>query len=330
MNKMEPLTNKTFVVMRKELLDVRRNKFLLVLLAFTLFTVLVSIVVSALGFRVKLDAYNNYAKALHLSGNFVTPAPPQLFPLQLLRGSIEYLEILGALFAIVMGYGVIAKEKQKATIGLIFTRPVGRHQVANGKVLALAWIWFLAVTMIFAVVGGVVALVSHAPLHAIDFYRLILSAVVSWIYLVLWSALAMGLASVTQELSVGLIISIVLWLCVVLILPQIGDTMDPDNQVPGGLFNSLQISRTHQQAVLANFAGFDKVRNGIEVSSITKHYERSTFAYLGIKDKFNQKPLGFALAGTLPNLISLIVASLSVLLFAILTTTRKKLLRRKL
>ena len=114
----------------------------------------------------------------------------------------------------------------------------------------------------------------------------------------------------------------------VLILPQIGDTMDPNNQVPGGLFNSLQISKKNELAVLANFAGFDKVRNGIEVSSITKHYERSTFAYLGIKDKFNQKPIGFAFVGTLPNLISLIFASFGVILFAALTTTRKKLLRR--
>ena len=104
--------------------------------------------------------------------------------------------------------------------------------------------------------------------------------------------------------------------------------MDPDNQVPGGLFNSLQISKKNEQAVLANFAGFDKVRNGIEVSSITKHFERSTFAYLGIKDKFNQKPISFAFVGTLPNLLSLLFSSLGLMLFAVLTTTRKKLLRR--
>lgn len=138
----------------------------------------------------------------------------------------------------------------------------------------------------------------------------------------------MGLASLNRELGISLVISIVLWLSVVLILPQIGDTMDPDNQVPGGLFYSLQIDKKNELAVLANFAGFDRVRNGIEVSSITKHYERSAFAYLGIKDKFNQKPVGFAFIGTLPNLLSLIFGAMGVILFAILSTTRKKLLRR--
>ena len=320
--------NKTLVIMRKELLDVRRNKFLLVLLAFTLFAVLVSIMVSALDFRVKIEAYNNYAKALRQSGSSIIPAPPQLFPLQLLRGSIEYIEILGALFAIVIGYGMIAKEKQKATLGLIFTRPVGRNQVAMGKILALAWTWFIGVLTIFLVVTAVVAIVGSSPLHAIDIYRLAISAALSWLYLLLWSALAMGLAAYTRELGISLIVAIVLWLSVVLILPQIGDTMDPDNQIPGGLFHSLQISKKNEVAVLANFAGFDKVRNGIEVSSITKHYERSIFAYLGIKDKFNQKPIGFAFSGTLPNLLSLIMGSFGVILFTILTTTRKRLLRR--
>ena len=320
--------NNTFVIMRKELLDIRRNRFLILLLLFILVAVLVSILVSALDFRVKIDAFNSYAAALHQAGSTVVPAPPQLFVLQLLRGSIEYVEILGALFAIVLGYGMVAKEKQKATLGLIFTRPVGRYQLAYGKLLALALTWLVAVFATFTLITAVVAMVGNSPLHQIDMNRLLISAALSWIYLLLWSALAMGLASFTRELGISLVVSIVLWLSVVLILPQIGDTMDPDNQVPGGLFNSLQISKKNELAVQANFAGFDKVRNGIEVSSITKHYERSTFAYLGIKDKFNQKPISYALIGTLPNLLSLIFGSLGVILFAILTTTRKKLLRR--
>lgn len=320
--------NNALVIMRKELLEVRRNRFFHLLLVFILVAVLISILVSALDFRVKIDAYNNYVSALHRAGSTIMPAPPQLFPLQLLRGSIEYLEILGALFAIVLGYGMVAKEKQRATLGLIFTRPVGMYQLASGKLLALAVTWLVAVTTIFVLIAGVVAIVGSSSLHLIDINRLLISAFLSWIYLLAWSALAMGLAAYTRELGISLVVAIVLWLSVVLILPQIGDTMDPDNQVPGGLFNSLQISKKNEQAVLANFAGFDKVRNGIEVSSITKHFERSTFAYLGIKDKFNQKPISFAFVGTLPNLLSLLFSSLGLMLFAVLTTTRKKLLRR--
>jgi ABC-2 type transport system permease protein len=316
------------VIARKELLDLRRNRFLLAVLGFILVAVVISVVVSATQFGAKLDAYNAYVDALRAAGNATTPAAPQLFPLQLLRGSIEYLEILGALFAIVMGYGMIAKEKQRATLQLIYSRPIGRYSLPAGKLLALAVAWLIAVAVIFSAVTATVAIVGHAQFAFIDVQRLFIAGATAWGYLLLWSALALGLASTTKRLSTALIIALVLWLTVVLILPQIGDTMDPDNQVPGGLFKSLAVAKPDEKAVLANFAGFDTVRNGLEVSSITKHYERFTFAVLGIKDQYNQQPLATVWTGTWNNAISLWLAAFAALGFAILTTTRTKLLRR--
>lgn len=320
--------NNTLVIMRKELLDIRRNRFLLLLLSFVLVAVLVSILVSSLDFRTKLDAYNKYAAALQQANNGLVPAPPKLFPLQLLQGSIEYLEILGALFAIVLGYGMVAKEKQRATLGLIFTRPVARFQLAYGKLLALAITWLVAVLTIFLVLSLVLTVVANSPLHLIDAYRLLMGAGASWLYLLLWSALAMGLASFTRQLGISLVASIVLWLSIVLILPQIGDTMDPDNQVPGGLFYSLQINKKNEHAVLAHFSTFESLRNGVEVSSVTKDFERTTFAYLGIKPKFNQKPIGYAFKGTIQYSLTLLFGTIGVIFFALRTTTRRRLLRR--
>lgn len=318
----------TLVIARKELLDVRRNRFLLAVLAFVLVAVVISVVVSSTQFGAKLDAYNTYLDALRAAGNTTAPAAPQLFPLQLLRGSIEYLEILGALFAIVMGYGMIAKEKQRATLQLIYSRPIGRFSLPAGKLLALAVAWLIAVVVIFGAVTATVAIVGHAQFAFIDAQRLLIAGATAWGYLLVWSALALGLAATTKRLSTALIVALVLWLTVVLILPQIGDTMDPDNQVPGGLFKSLAIAKPDEKAVLANFTGFDSARNGLEVSSITKHYERFTFAVLGIKDQYNQQPLAAVWTGTWNNAISLWLAAFAALGFALLTTTRTKLLRR--
>ncbi len=318
----------TATIAGKELLDLRRNRFLLAVLGFVLLAVVISVVVSATGFRVKLDDYNTYVDALRASGSTVTAAAPQLFGLQMLRGSIEYLEILGALFAIVLGYGSIAKEKQRATLALIYSRPIGAHSLVAGKLLALAVVWLVAVTVIFATVTATVLIVGHAPLAGIDAARLAVAAATSWAYLVMWSALALGLASSTRRLSTALIIALVLWLTVVLILPQIGDTMDPDNQIPGGLFKSLQVAKPDEKAVLAHFTGFDTARNGLEVASLTKNYERFTFAFLGIKDAYNQQPLAVAWAGVWNNGITVWLAAALSLTFATLTTTRRNLLRR--
>jgi ABC-2 type transport system permease protein len=191
------------VIARKELLDLRRNRFLLAILGFVLVAVVISVVVSATQFGAKLDAYNTYLDALHAAGNTTTPAAPQLFPLQLLRGSIEYLEILGALFAIVMGYGMIAKEKQRATLQLIYSRPIGRFSLPAGKLLALAVAWLIAVGVIFGAVTAIVAIVGHAQFAFIDAQRLLIAAATAWGYLLLWSALALGLAATTLRLGVA-------------------------------------------------------------------------------------------------------------------------------
>jgi len=90
----------------------------------------------------------------------------------------------------------------------------------------------------------------------------------------------------------------------VLILPQVGDTMDPDNQVPGGFFNSMHLTKPQEKQVMANFKNYETIRNSIEQLSITKHYERASFALLGIKKEFNAIPLANILSSQWVNLMS--------------------------
>jgi ABC-2 type transport system permease protein len=316
------------VVARKELVDIRRNRFLAVLVAFLVIAVTLSTVVAATAFRGALADYEAYLEALRSSGSSVTPAAPKLFPLQLLRGGIEYVELIGALFAVVLGYGTVAKERQRGTTELLFSRPIGRFTVAGGKILALAVSWLIAVGLVFLVVSGVVLAVGNASLDLVDVERLALAAVASWLYLLLWSCVAMALASLGRRPVTGLLAALVIWLGLVLIVPQVGDTMDPDNQVPGGLFVSLQIAKDDERAVLAHFAGFEAARNGLEVSSVTKHFERAAFAYLGIKETYNQQPIGRVWSATLVNILALTGATALAVLAAAGTTTRRALLRR--
>lgn len=315
-------------IARKELLDMRRNKFLIGALVFVLLAAIVSVIVAAGQFRVSFDEYNAYVAALSAQDAAAAPPAPQLFPLQLLRGSIEYLEILGALFAIILGYTAIARERQRATLQLIGTRPVGRFAIPAGKLMALGVAWAIAVLVIYSSVGVVVLNVGHATFSGLDLARIVIAAAMSWVYVMTWSALTLGLASLLGRPGAALIIALTLWLAVVLLLPQIGDTMDPDNQIPGGLFASLQVAKPAEQAVLAHFTAFDTARNALEVSSVTKHFERLSFAYLGIKDQFNQQSLSFVWSGIWNNVVSVWGAFLLALAFALSATTRKSLMKK--
>ena len=79
---------------------------------------------------------------------------------------------------------------------------------------------------------------------------------------------------------------------------------------------------------MAHFAGFDGIRNGIEVSSITKHTERLSFAFLGIKDQYNQQPLGAVWADMWPYALTLFSATIAAVSLAAVTTTRGTLQRK--
>lgn len=312
----------------KELLDLRRDPLLIILIGFLSVAVVISVLVGAADFRIQLDAYNQYAQQLANSGSGTPAAPPQLFPLQLLRGGVEYIEILGALFAVVLGYGTVAKEKHRGTLQLMLTRPIGRFAIAGGKLLGLSVVWLVVVAFLTVVSIITISTVGGASLTWHDLIRVVIAAMLAWVYLMFWSALAIALTVLSRHLSTGLIVGLVVWLVIVLILPQIGDTMDPDNQVPGGLFASLQIKKADELAVMAHFTWFDDIRNGIEVSSIEKHFERLTFGFLGIKEQYNQQPLAYIWGDLFPYAITLAVATLASAFFALVATTRRMLQRK--
>ncbi|MCB5283360.1 MAG: ABC transporter permease subunit [Arthrobacter sp.] len=312
----------------KELRDLSRNRSVQLLIAFLAVVVVLSVLVAAADFRTKTADYTSYLQALKASGGAVNAPPPDLFPLQMLRAGMEYLEIVGSLFAVILGYGLIAKEKNNGTLELLFTRPLGRYSFAAGKILAALIIWTAVTTALFAVITATLLIAGNAPLTGTDLIRLIIAAAHTTIYLTLWSLAALALAALTRAPGTGLILALVLWLVVVLIIPQIGDTMDPDNQIPGGLFASLQIDKAHEHAVMANFTGYETSRDLIEQTSLTKQYERPLFAWLGIKNQYNQQSPAFVWAGTFNHTLWLLAGFAAAVTAALLAGTRDKLLRK--
>ncbi len=320
--------NSISVFAGKELLDLRRNKVMWVLTASLAIAVLISVVVASLDFRTQMAAYDLYVNQLKASGSTVIPAAPQLFPLQMLRGGFEYIEIIGALFAVVVGYGTIARERFRGTMHLILSRDIGRVSFAGGKLLGIGVFWAVIVGAIVAVAAVSVSVVGTASLTGGDAFRLLIAGSVSWVYLMFWSAVAAGLTALMRRPSSALILALGLWLFVVLIVPQIGDTMDPDNQVPGGLFKALAIQKSDEVAVLAHFSTFESARNALEVTSVSKLFERIAFAFVGIKDKYNQQGFAFIWYAMSRYTWSILAMTVSATVFSLVASTRTNLLRK--
>jgi ABC-type transport system involved in multi-copper enzyme maturation permease subunit len=315
------------VLCRKELKDLSRSRAIAMLLVFLSAVILLSVLVAAADYRVKLAEYTAYADALKAAGGSPSP-PPNLFPLQMLRAGIEYLEIVGSLFAVILGYGLVAKEKGSNTLQLLFTRPLGKHAFAGGKILATVIVWLVVVVALFAVVALAVLLAGGAQLGGQDFLRLAIAAAHTWVYFIMWSLLALTLASLTRQPASGLVLALVLWLVIVLVIPQIGDTMDPDNQIPGGLFTSLHIDMATEKSLMTQFASYETGRDLVEQTSTTKQYERAVLAYLGAKAEYSQLSLGAVWAATFHNSLLLLATSVFAVAAAFLATTRETLLRK--
>jgi ABC-2 type transport system permease protein len=119
----------------------------------------------------------------------------------------------------------------------------------------------------------------------------------------------------------GLVAALGIWLVVVLVLPQIGDTLDADNQVPGGLFSALTLNKPQEVEILTHFGTYEHIRTGIEEASFAKHYERFSFAMTDVADKYRGFSLG-RLLGEKRNDIGWLVAYPTVMGWALVRSIR--------
>ena len=309
---MNKYMNQIITIAKKEFKDAVRNKVFITFLIFLLGLTAISIYVGSVNYQAKVSLFEKTYAQLIASGQPAdTLVKPEFFPLQLLRATIEYLEIIGAVLAISLGYLSIAKEKGNNTLPLIFTRPISRKKYYIGKMLgnmaliiSISGILFIFTSLLIRFVGGI-------NLNGLEMTKILLTAVATVLYLFIFFSLSALLAIVVKHPSNALIFSFVFWLLFVLIVPQIGDTMDTDNQVPGGFFNAIHMNKEQSNIILKNFSTYEYLRNATEEISITKHYERLIFAFLGIKDMYNGKSLNFIFKDRLQD-IDLMVAFLLI------------------
>ncbi len=282
--------NPVITIAKKEYLDAIKNKLFLILALFLIVLTVISIIVASFDFQSKVADYNISVQILKNAGKAAEIPPiPELYPLTMLRGVMDYLEIIGAIIGIILGYLSVAKEKGKKTLQLILSRPIKRSAIISGKIagnsLLLLTVLLIVGIFIYFITWGL-GKVIFLP---VEFLKLLFTLFLSYLYMLFFYCLSFALSISIKSLPNALIIIFAIWLIFVLIIPQIGDTMDPDNQIPGGFFQSMHIAKLQEKEILAKFSTYETTRNAIEESSVTKRYERTSFALLGIKPEYNGK-----------------------------------------
>lgn len=278
----------------KEIRDARRTCILFLLTSFLLLAAMVSLTVSAIVMHTEFATYNEARDFLLSVGKSTEElVPPAFFPMKLLRGFIEHVEIIGAVLGIVLGYRAAAVERGHSTLALIMTRPLSQSVFLGGKLSGNAALIAFGLAVPFAVGTATLTLISGVGLGASEYFRIFLVFIAATSYVICFFMFCFILALRFKNLTTALLVSFAIWLSLVLIAPQIGDTLDPDNQVAGGVFKSLGIAKPLEKEILKSFGTYETIRDSIEQTSPAKHLERLSFAILGVKDTYNGKPLNF-------------------------------------
>ena len=307
-----------YTIAEKEIQDSLRSYIVVAVAGFMLLAALIALGVSAVALHGDVVAYEE-AKAVLLSlGKSVDElVPPAYFPLRLMRGFIEQTEIIGAVLGIVLGYRAAAMERGRNTLALLMTRPLRQSTFLGGKLLGN--LVLIAVSLALAFLLGTISIivVGGVPLAGVELLKIFLSLIAAVFYTSSFFVLGFFLSLHVRRLPHALLYAFAIWLAFVLVSPQIGDTLDPDNQVSGGVFKKLNIAKPQEKQILLSFSSYETTRNAIEEASPAKHFERITFALLGIKETYNGMAVGAIIADRLRDPVALffILAGLVALLF---------------
>lgn len=276
----------------KDLADARRTRLLLVLSGFLTLAGLVSLAVAAAAQKADYLAYIEARDLLISLGKPIADlVEPKFFPLKLMRGFIEHIEIIGGIIGIVLGYRAAAVERGNATLQLVLTRPLSHAQFILGKLLGNGIVIAAGLSATFLIASLTLYAIGGIGLGFDSYGRLGITLMAATLYVGIFFMLGLLFALTFRKLPSALLAAFAVWLALVLVAPQIGDTLDPDNQVAGGIFRTLNIAKPQEIEILKTFATYETVRDGIEQASPAKHFERLSFAILGIKDTYLGMPV---------------------------------------
>jgi ABC-2 type transport system permease protein len=316
--------NTTFKIARKEITDALRNKLFLITLGLLLLLAIVSITLEALQVRATMIDYTNSVEFLKSMGKTELPPKPSLNPLAASKGFVNYLGMIGALLAMILGNHAIVKERRSGTLKLLLSRPVYRDSLLNGKLLGNLGL-LASISLLVGIITYITLLfVGNISLTGDEIERMIFFFIMSFLYMAVFLVLAVALSLLSPNGNKALLITIIVWLVFAFVFPQIGDTMDMDNQLPGGFFAQMGMTRDQEHKVLANFKFYETLRDSIEEMSPTKHYERVSFALLNVKPGFEKNTAAEVLQLKWINMVGLIAPSLLLCLLSYMVFLRRE------
>jgi ABC-2 type transport system permease protein len=257
-------------VARQEIRSANRERLAIALLLVFLGMALASAVIGWSSHRTVMNVYN--ATVLQMGRDVPNPFA-NTSALDVVKNTVIYIVLIGALLAIVVGVRAGVRDRKARVTDLILSRPIGPRSYLLGKLLgAQAW---MGIVLFAALIASwfSVWVISGAPLSLAATALLLGFFALAWVFLLPFSVMGMIAGSKSRHESTALLIPILLWVAITFVVPQLGTA-----QNPSALLNPVP-------AVATTTDLFFRVNHLVlQPISITEHFKHASGAILHLRD----------------------------------------------
>jgi ABC-2 type transport system permease protein len=233
--------HKVIIIATKEIRTALRSKLFLTITLLFLGLSILSVSIGSVTKEAEMRIYNETVASLQAAGSSAIPNPPEIHTLTILSNLTEYVAIVGAILAIVLGYNSIISEKEAACLPLILSRPIYRDQVFTGKWLGNAGL--IAALLIFVFLFNLILLILISGLMPTlaQVLRLLGLVGLAYLYMLIFLSFSMLLSTRLNNAATAFLVSLVFWLLLSFVIPQMADTQMLNSSVVNSINGVIKL-----------------------------------------------------------------------------------------
>lgn len=246
--------NAALTIARKEFRAAFRNRIFITITVLFLGLSILSVYIGSTTKHAEMRIYNETIAQLQAQGAAVLPAAPEIHTLTILANLIEYVSMVGAILAVILGYNTLIEEKESGSLKLILSRPVFRDQLILGKLLGngaviavLLGIVFVFNLVLLVLVGGIMPTLGEVT-------RLLIFMFMAFSYMLIFLSLAILLSIRMRDSATVFLIALVVWTVFSFVIPQMAETFMVNSNVINGI--SGAVNQLPQDTVLSQAVNF--------------------------------------------------------------------------
>ncbi|MCB0208963.1 MAG: ABC transporter permease [Anaerolineae bacterium] len=217
--------NAVAIIARKEFQTAFRNRLFITIAVLFLAMSILSVYIGSITKRAEMRVYNETVATLSAQGTTALPPPPEIHTLTILSNLTEYVSIVGAILAVVLGYNALIQEKESGSLKLILSRPVYRDRLLSGKLLGNAAVIGVLLGLVFVFNLVLLVLVGGIWPTGGEVLRLLSFVGLAFFYMLIFLTLSMLLSIRMKNSATVFLVSLVAWMLVSFVIPQMAEAL---------------------------------------------------------------------------------------------------------